>query len=168
LFRVVSVLPNRKQLEYYYTFTENRFGDSLQFYRILVGPPRSLAAPHQNGSGRQMIATTSSKGQPFRKMPISRRHLAVLLAVVLPACSLGGCGTINEKLANGAGDYVPQWLGGLPADAPPRPGTAKYDAYMQERERKRLEPAPPKGDATTAPGSSTPASTSPSGLSAVH
>jgi hypothetical protein len=106
-------------------------------------------------------------------MPISRRHFVVLLAVMLPACSLGGCGTINEKLANSAGDYVPQWLGGLPADAPPRPGTAKYDAYMQERERKRLEPAPPKGDAAAAPGSSTAgpsaaASTSPSGLSAVH
>ena len=111
------------------------------------------------------------QGQRFRNMPISRRHFAVLLAVMLPACSLGGCGSINEKLANGAGDYVPQWLGGLPADAPPRPGTAKYDAYMAERERKRLEPAPPKGDATTTPGSSAPAasaSTSPSGLNAVH
>ena len=104
-------------------------------------------------------------------MPINRRYFAVLLAVVLPACSLGGCGTINEKLADSAGDYVPQWLGGLPADAPPRPGTAKYDAYMKEQERKRLEPAPPKGDATTARGSSTSgssASTSPSGLNAVH
>jgi hypothetical protein len=116
------------------------------------------------------------QGQPFRKMPITRRHFAVLLAVMLSACSLGGCGTINEKLADGAGDYVPQWLGGLPADAPPRPGTAKYDAYMQERERKRLEPAPPKGDAAAAPGSSTSgssapaasASTSSSGLDAIH
>ena len=109
-------------------------------------------------------------------MPISFHRLAVLSALVLLTCSLGGCGTINEKLANGAGDYVPQWLGGLPADAPPRPGTAKYDAYMQERERKRLEPAPPKDNATTTPGSpasgsSAPAasaSTSPSGLNAVH
>jgi hypothetical protein len=105
-------------------------------------------------------------------MPISSRQFAVLLAVMLPACSLGGCGSINERLANGAGDYIPQWLGGLPADAPPRPGTAKYDAYMAERERKRLEPAPPKGDTTTTPGASTSgssaASTSPSGLSAVH
>ena len=39
------------------------------------------------------------------------------------------------------GDYVPQWAGGLPADAPPRPGTPQYDAYMKERERKRLMPA---------------------------
>jgi hypothetical protein len=109
-------------------------------------------------------------------MPIIRRHFAVLFAVMLPACSLGGCGTINEKLADGMGDYVPQWLGGLPADAPPRPGTAKYDEYMKEEERKRFEPAPPKSDTPTAPGSSTSGSSAPassasvssSGLNAVH
>lgn len=92
-------------------------------------------------------------------MSISRRHLAVLLAVALPACSLGGCGTINEKLADSMGDYVPQWLGGLPPDAPPRPGTAKYDAYMKERERKRLEPAVNNDAATTSAAS---------GLNPVH
>jgi hypothetical protein len=69
------------------------------------------------------------------------RHLAVLLAVALPAWGLGGCGTINEKLAAGAGDYIPQWAGGLPPDVPPRRGTPQYDEYMKERERKRLEPA---------------------------
>jgi len=63
------------------------------------------------------------------------------LAIVAAASLLAGCGTINEKLATGAGDYIPQWAGGLPADAPPRPGTAKYDAWMKERERKRLMPA---------------------------
>jgi hypothetical protein len=106
-------------------------------------------------------------------MPIDRRQLAVLLAVMLAASSLSGCGAMNEKLADGMSDYVPQWLGGLPADAPPRPGTAKYDEYMQERERKRLEPAPPKDNAASPPVSSTsassaPASASPSGLNAVH
>jgi hypothetical protein len=55
--------------------------------------------------------------------------------------SLSGCGTINEKMVAGAGDYIPQWAGGLPADAPPRPGTPQYDAWMKERERKRLMPA---------------------------
>lgn len=39
------------------------------------------------------------------------------------------------------GDYIPQWAGGLPADAPPRPGTVQYDEFMRERERKRLMPA---------------------------
>lgn len=74
-------------------------------------------------------------------MPINARHLAVLLAIMLPACGLSACGTINEKLADGMGDYIPQWLGGLPPDAPPRPGTAKYDEMLRERDRKRLEPA---------------------------
>jgi hypothetical protein len=74
-------------------------------------------------------------------MPMTPRHLAILLAVALPACGLGGCASINEKLSAGMGDVIPQWAGGLPADAPPRRGTPQYDEYMKERERKRLEPA---------------------------
>jgi hypothetical protein len=74
-------------------------------------------------------------------MPISPRQLAVLGAAALLGCFVSACGTINEKLADGMGEYIPQWAGGLPADAPPRPGTAKYDEFMKERERKRLEPA---------------------------
>ncbi len=80
-------------------------------------------------------------------MPISRRQFAVVVALALMACGLTNCASINEKLVSGLGDSVPQWAGGLPPDAPPRPGTAKYDEFMQERERKRLEPAPPKDDA---------------------
>ena len=77
-------------------------------------------------------------------MPISDRQLVIVLAVALLACGLSGCGTINEKLAAGVSDAIPHWAGGMPADAPPRPGTAKYDEFMRERERKRLEPAAPK------------------------
>jgi hypothetical protein len=88
-------------------------------------------------------------------MPIRPRHLAALLAIALLACGLSGCGTINERLADGMGDYVPQWLGGLPADAPPRPGTARYEEFMQEREKKRLEPAAaPKKEAVQTSSSS--------------
>ena len=67
---------------------------------------------------------------------------------MLIAGGLGGCGSINNYLAGSASDYIPQWLGGMPADAPPRPGTAKYDEFMREREQKRLEPAPPKEEAS--------------------
>jgi hypothetical protein len=95
-------------------------------------------------------------------MPIRFRHLAVVSAFTLLASVLGGCGTINEKIADGAGDYIPQWLGGLPADAPPRPGSPKYDEFMKERERKRLEAAPAKDDPAAA--QKTPSA----GLSAVH
>jgi hypothetical protein len=89
------------------------------------------------------------------QMPLSTRHFTVLFVVALLACAVGGCGTINEKLAVGVGDYLPQWAGGLPADAPPRPGTAQYDEYMKERERKRLEPAVAKDEKNNAVKSNT-------------
>jgi hypothetical protein len=92
-------------------------------------------------------------------MPIRFRHLAIALAAALIAGGLSGCGTINTYLADSASDYIPHWMGGMPADAPPRPGSAKYDEFMREREQKRLEPAPPKQDATQSPAS---------GLDAVH
>jgi hypothetical protein len=93
-------------------------------------------------------------------MQVRFRHFAAAAALTLLASGLSGCGTINEKLANGMGDYVPQWMGGLPADAPPRPGSANYDEYMRDQERKRLEPKV-KDD----PSNPT---TSSSGLGAVH
>ena len=34
-------------------------------------------------------------------MPVSIRHLAIIVAVALPACALGGCGSINERIAAG-------------------------------------------------------------------
>jgi hypothetical protein len=83
-------------------------------------------------------------------MPIRFRQLAAVVALTLLAIGLGGCGTINEKITDGVGDYIPQWLGGLPADAPPRPGSPKYDEFMKQRERERLEPAPAKSAAGSA------------------
>ena len=71
-------------------------------------------------------------------------RLLTLIGLALLTCSLGGCGTINANLAAGISDTLPQWAGGLPADAPPRPGSAKYEEFMRERERKRLEAPPPK------------------------
>jgi hypothetical protein len=79
-------------------------------------------------------------------MTFSFRRLALLSAAASVACSLAGCASINAKLADGMGDYIPQWAGGLPADAPPRPGTAKYDEYMKERERRRQQPAAERDD----------------------
>ena len=65
----------------------------------------------------------------------------MLVTVILTGSGLAGCGSINEKIAAGVSDAIPAAIGGLPADAPPRPGTAKYDEFMRERERKRLQPA---------------------------
>jgi hypothetical protein len=81
-------------------------------------------------------------------------RLSLLITLAALAGSLSGCGTINANLAAGISDYVPHWAGGLPPDAPPRPGTAKYEEFMRERERKRLEAAPPKADADKTSSSS--------------
>jgi hypothetical protein len=74
-------------------------------------------------------------------MPVSSNHIVTVVALALAGFALGGCASINEKLTNGVVDSIPQWVGGLPPGVPPRRGTPEYDAYMQERERKRLEPA---------------------------
>ena len=101
-------------------------------------PPREQTAP---------TPEIPSEGCDIRQSSISTRQLATALAITLGSCGLGGCGSISEKLSAGMGDAIPQWAGGLPADAPPRPGSAKYNEFMQERERKRLEPAAAKDDA---------------------
>jgi hypothetical protein len=80
-------------------------------------------------------------------------RLSTLIALATLACGLVGCSTVNGYLASGMSDNLPHWAGGLPPDVPPRPGTAKYDEFMKERERKRLEAPPPKDEAGTSTGS---------------
>jgi hypothetical protein len=80
-------------------------------------------------------------------MPIKTRAIVAIAAAALAGC-LAGCGTINEKISAGVSDAIPAWAGGIPADAPPRPGTAQYDEFMRERERKRQLPASERGDDT--------------------
>jgi hypothetical protein len=84
--------------------------------------------------------TERVRAQTMSEFFRSKAFRSALILIAL-AAGLPGCGTVNEKLSAGMGDYVPQWAGGLPADAPPRAGTPQYDAYMRERERKRLLPA---------------------------
>jgi hypothetical protein len=105
-------------------------------------------------------------------MPARLRQLAILFASALLAGALSGCGTVNEKMSAAMGDYVPQWAGGLPADAPPRPGTPKYDEFMRERERQRQLPAAERSQAQQQPqqqqAQQSQARASPSTLDPVH
>src|SRR3982750_3079448 len=100
-------------------------------------------------------------------MPTSARHIVAILTVALAAGGGGesGCGTINEKIAAGVSDAIPAAIGGMPADAPPRPGTAKYDEYMRERERKRLLPASERGEEAKPPAAQDAARSGPGGSS---
>ena len=94
-------------------------------------------------------------------MSVRARHIARFAALALAAAFLGGCSSINERMGPAIADTLPQWVGGMPKDVPPRRGTPEYDAYMQERGRKRLEPAPANANAS-AP------TTAPAGLDPVH
>ena len=116
-----------------------------------MAPAKATSCEYQIGPSRDRSANPARgfdwKGCDAPQMPINPRQVAVVLAIACAASTLSACGTINEKIAGGVADIVPQWAGGLPADAPPRPGSAKYEEFMRERERKRLEPAPPKDEA---------------------
>jgi hypothetical protein len=64
----------------------------------------------------------------------------------LAALSLSSCAgerTAGERFAD-----MPHWMGGLPADTPPRRGTPEYDAWMakraQEAARPKTDPQQPK------------------------
>ncbi len=48
--------------------------------------------------------------------------------------SLSSCGGVH------VGDFIPHAIGGLPADAPPRPGTPEYDAWMAKRAEEAARP----------------------------
>jgi hypothetical protein len=94
-------------------------------------------------------------------MLVRARHITTIAALALLGAAACGCSSINERLANGVGDNLPHWAGGLPPDVPPRRGTPEYDAYLQEKERKRLEPA-------ANANASAPASSSAQSLDPVH
>lgn len=98
-------------------------------------------------------------------MPVRVHHILAILALVLAGFALEGCGSINERIGASVGDVLPHWVGGLPADAPPRRGTPEYEEYMKERERRRLEPASNNANAAVG-ASASPASTQP--LDPVH
>jgi len=43
--------------------------------------------------------------------------------------------TAGERIAD-----MPYWMGGLPADAPPRRGTPEYDEFMAKRAQEAARP----------------------------
>ena len=83
-----------------------------------------------------IIPKQSLKGSRSQ-MTVRTPRLAFLFSALL-ASAVSGCASINENLSAALADTMPRWAGGLPPDAPPRPGTAKYDEFMREREQQRM------------------------------
>jgi hypothetical protein len=60
---------------------------------------------------------------------------AVLCLAFLALSSCAGSRTPGEHIAD-----MPYWMGGLPADTPPRRGTPEYDAWMAKRAQEAAMP----------------------------
>jgi hypothetical protein len=75
----------------------------------------------------------------FRVMRIRletpRIKSAVLCLAALSLASCAGGRTAGEHIAD-----MPHWMGGLPADVPPRRGTPEYDAWMAKRAEEAARP----------------------------
>ena len=56
--------------------------------------------------------------------------------LILALGLLAGCASTGT---NPVAD-MPAWMGGLPADAPPRPGTPAYEAWQAERAKQAARP----------------------------
>ena len=60
---------------------------------------------------------------------------AFLCLACLSLSSCAGGRTAGEHIAD-----MPHWMGGLPADAPPRRGTPEYDEMMAKRAQEAARP----------------------------
>jgi hypothetical protein len=68
-----------------------------------------------------------------RSVAAFKSVLLCLTCLSLSSCAGGR--TAGEHIAD-----VPHWMGGLPADAPPRRGTPEYDAMMAKRAQEAARP----------------------------
>ena len=74
--------------------------------------------------------------------------MARLIALLITSTLLCSCSNVTAGVV---GDYVPEWLGGTPKGAPPRPGTPEYEAFRKAQQAeadrdKSKDPAKPKAE----------------------
>jgi hypothetical protein len=81
------------------------------------------------------VAYGVSSGMTCSVAAVLRWSFLGFACLALSSCASGGR-TPGEHIAD-----MPYWMGGLPADAPPRRGTPEYDAMLAAR---ALEAARPK------------------------
>lgn len=62
----------------------------------------------------------------------TRCRAAIIGALFLASPLLSGCSATSAFMA----DTMPTWMGGLPADAPPRPSDPRYPEYERAQRAK--------------------------------
>lgn len=71
---------------------------------------------------------------------------AAIAAFCVFAPLLSGCTATSGFVA----DTMPTWMGGLPADVPPRPSDPRYAEYERAQQAKAITVAPAPADAEPA------------------
>jgi hypothetical protein len=94
--------------------------DQYDCRRLLLGS--GLVILFHRAGKRARLSTTDDWG--VLRIPTVLWTLLILcpLCLLVSACASG------SHVAD-----VPHWMGGLPPDAPPRPGTPEYDAWQAQR-----------------------------------
>jgi hypothetical protein len=106
-----------------------------------------------------------SPSDPAAAMIVTRlgaQRFGLAGALLCFAAMLGACAPFSGFVA----DHVPHWAGGLPADAPPRPGAPGYDEFIAHGEAAQNAQAPESGNAPGATPQGGAASTVPSSSAA--
>jgi hypothetical protein len=62
------------------------------------------------------------------KSRATQNALVLIACTMLPACATDPRPAVSAVVA----DSVPTWLGGMPKDVPPRPGTPEYEARQKK------------------------------------
>jgi hypothetical protein len=79
------------------------------------------------------------------------RRLGAASVVLCLAAMLGAC----TPFAGYVADHVPHWAGGLPPDAPPRPGAPGYDDFVAHGQPQPQSAPAPASDASAGPATGT-------------
>jgi hypothetical protein len=99
----------------------------------------------------------SGSNNPAADMIVKR--LVAAWALLWLGAALAACSPFAGYMA----DHVPHWAGGLPPDAPPRPGAPGYDEFIAHGEPAATTPPPAAGATTGAvPAASAATATPPS------
>jgi hypothetical protein len=112
--------------------------------------PAPLASPSPRQAVAQPVGTerpflSIRPAQAFPNRCVSKRvrggtpwpvKTVRFIKLLLAGLWLASCSTaqgVSEKLI----DSTPSWMGGLPKDVPPRPGTPEYEEFQRKQEAER-------------------------------
>ena len=86
--------------------------------------------------GRRPVHCVSTVAHP-RWHPfasLTESNMTRVVALLMACVALASCSRTMESVSEKVIDWTPAWMGGLPKDAPPRPGTPEYDEFRRKQE----------------------------------